>query len=100
MLAAHQVLSEASPLAFRCHSPYYLPVRKIDRLMMLIDAGDWPAAIRFAAKFPRLGAEKHAITTAASALLSPRFYQSLGQSPDVIVAEGVAALRRRYPCRL
>ena len=71
-------------------------MRKIDRLNALMQAGDWPAAIRFASRFPRLGTEKHAITTAASALLSPTFYLSIGQSPEALIDEGVAALKRRY----
>lgn len=62
----------------------------------MITKGEWEAAIRFAAKFPRLGSEAEAITRASSAILSPGFYRSLGQDPDEIINKGRAALIRRY----
>ena len=71
-------------------------MKKIDELKALMTAGEWHKAIRFAARFPRLGDERQAIQTAASALLSPGLYRQMGKDPDAMVAEGVAALKGRY----
>ena len=73
------------------------PPKKIDQLAAMMQRGDWHAAIKFAAKFPRLDKHRDAILSASSALLSPCFYQSMGKDVDAIVAEGVAALKERYP---
>ena len=72
-------------------------VKKIDQLSALMRSGDWNAAIKFAAKFPRLDTHRDAILSASSALLSPDFYRSMGRDVDAIVAAGVAALKDRYP---
>lgn len=76
------------------------PPKKIDQLSALMQSGDWHAAIKFAAKFPRLDKHRDAILSASSALLSPDFYSSMGRDVDAIVAAGVAALKDRYPTRL
>lgn len=72
------------------------PQKKIDQLRALIAAGDLDAAIRFAAKFPRLGEHKRAIMTAASAMLNPGFYAQMGKDPEQIIAAGRAAILERY----
>ena len=72
-------------------------VKKIDQLSALMRSGDWHAAIKFAAKFPRLDKHRDPILSASSALLSPDFYRSMGRDVDAIVAEGVAALKDRFP---
>ena len=54
--------------------------RKIDTLRQLMDSGDWPAAIRFAAKFPHLGTERDTILRANDALTSPDFYRQIGSA--------------------
>ena len=71
--------------------------KKIDQLSALMRSGDWNAAIKFAAKFPRLDKHREPILSASSALLSPDFYRSMGRDVDAIVAAGVAALKDRYP---
>lgn len=69
---------------------------KIDTLRNLMNAGDWPAAVRFAAKFPRLGAERDAILRAKDALNNPEFYRQIGQYPDSLFEAGVQALTLRF----
>ena len=72
------------------------PPRKLDAVLAAMDAGDWPLAIRLAAKFPRLGAEGPAIMRAHEALLRPAFQRQLGRDPAALIAAGNAALERRY----
>lgn len=69
---------------------------KLSKLVAMMNAGEWDAAIRFAAKFPDLGAEKAHITRAKDAILNPRFYEQLGRNVPELIAEGRAALLRRY----
>lgn len=76
------------------------PPRKIDKLVALMRAGDMDAALRMASKFAELGKQREAITRAASALLSPGFYESLGQDPAALVRAGHEALRDRYASHL
>lgn len=70
--------------------------RKIDTLRRFMNAGEWEKAVRFAARFPRLGEHKAVITRAASALLSPALYRGMGKDPDALLEEAVAALKMRY----
>ncbi len=74
-------------------------VKKIEVLQALMRADDWPAAIKFAAKFPRLGDEKTDITRAKDALLRPGFYRQIGRDPAALIERGKAALILRYPSR-
>ena len=71
--------------------------KKIDTLKALMAADKWDKAIKFAAKFPRLGNERDAILSASAALLSPGLYRGMGRDPDALVANGKAALMARYP---
>jgi hypothetical protein len=70
---------------------------KAAKLRAMMDAGDWRGALRLAASFGRLGDEKAAITRAWDAIVRPDFARQLRRDPDALVAEGVAALKRRYP---
>lgn len=70
--------------------------RKLDRLLDLMAAGDWPGAIKLAAKFPRLGPQKQTIERARDALNNPRWARSLGRDPDALAEAGKAALIERY----
>ena len=74
-------------------------VKKIEILQSLMRADDWPGAIKFAAKFPRLGDEAADITRAKDALLRPAFYRQLGRDPAALIELGKAALISRYPNR-
>lgn len=71
--------------------------KKIDALSALMKQGQWVEAIKFAAKFPRLGKQRNSILTASAAILSPDFYISMGKNPDMLIADGVAALKERFP---
>lgn len=71
-------------------------MKKIDRIRALIQQQDWNAALRIAARFPRLGNERKAITRAASALLSPAFYDSIGVDVDDVLRQGKEALVKKY----
>lgn len=70
--------------------------KKIDILTKMMAEERWEEALKFAAKFPRLGGQRNAILSASSALLSPEFYTSMGKNSDEIVAAGIAALKEKY----
>lgn len=74
-----------------------MPVKKIDLLRDHMAAGQWHDAIKLAAKFPRLGDHKAAITRAKDAIVNPGFCRQLGRDPDALIDAGIAALRDRYP---
>jgi hypothetical protein len=69
---------------------------KLSKLKAAFAAGDFIGALRIAAKFPQLGAEKVAITTAWAAHQSPDFYREIGKDPTELIAAGIEALRARY----
>ena len=69
---------------------------KLSVLRNLMNAGDWRGAMKLAASFPRLGDEKAAITRAWEAFTRPDFCRQLRKDPDALIAEGRAALMRRY----
>lgn len=71
-------------------------IKKIDTLRELMRTNQWHKAIKFAAKFPRLGQHKDRILAASSALLSPYFYISIGKNPEIIIQDGIAALKEKY----
>jgi len=70
--------------------------KKIEKLSALMKNNEWDKAIKMAAKFPRLGEHKAPITRAASAMLSPNLYISMGKKPDDLFNAGIIALRERY----
>jgi len=67
------------------------------RLLALMQAEDWRAALRLAASFPELGAHRAAIVRAHEAGWRPGFSRALGRDPEADIAAGIAALRARYP---
>lgn len=69
---------------------------KLDKLKTHAAAGDWQGALRIAARFPQLGDHKAAIKRAHEAFIRPAFYRQIGRDPEVLIAEGIAALRSRY----
>ena len=69
---------------------------KLDRLKAMLPAGDNVQGLRLAAKWPRLGKHREAITKGAAAALYPEFYVSLGYDPAVLVSAGLAAIKERY----
>jgi hypothetical protein len=73
-------------------------VTKLSQLMAMIEAGEWLAAIKFAAKFPDLGSERDFILRAKDAIHNPDFYRQIKKDPAALIEEGKAALVRKY-CR-
>ena len=70
---------------------------KMDQLKAAAFAQDWPLALRIAARFPRLGEEAIAIRRANDCLTGrASFYRQIGRDPDLLVAEGIDALRQRW----
>ena len=70
--------------------------KKIDQLKTCAAAGDWPGALRIAARFPRLGADKARIERGWEAVARPAFMRQIGKDPDALLADGRAALKSRY----
>jgi hypothetical protein len=70
--------------------------KKIDTLRKLADSGQWERAVRFAARFPRLGEYKKRIERAQAAWENPRFMEQLGFSIADLKADGILALCERY----
>lgn len=66
------------------------------QILDALAAGDVRTVLRVAASFQHLGKHKATITRGWAALQRPDFYRELGQNPDDLVAEGVAAVRARY----
>ena len=71
-------------------------IKKIDQLRALMAAAKWREALRLAAKFHDLGAQKDRIVRAHEAAAWPDFYRQLGKDPDALIADGIAALKERY----
>lgn len=71
-------------------------ITKLSKLKELMAAGDYSAALRLAASWPRLGDHRDAITAARAADTNPEFYRSIGRDPGAMVALGIEAIRERY----
>ena len=72
---------------------------KLAGLKERLASGDVAGALRIAARFPDLGAERAAILDAHGAITNPRFCRQLGKDPDQLIEAGRLALLRRYPDR-
>jgi hypothetical protein len=59
-------------------------------------SGDAFGALRIAAKFPRLGAERDAITKAWAAIQNPCFYRQIGKDPQQLIEDGFNAMRSKW----
>jgi hypothetical protein len=84
------------PDSTRTTAPRSAPIKKIDALRGHMKAGEWTAALKLAATFPKLGTEAKAIRQGWEACSRPGFQQQLGKDPAAIIGAGVAALLRRY----
>lgn len=71
-------------------------VTKLTQLKHAYETGSITEAIRIAAKFQDLGAQRNAILDAHLAITNPRWVVGLGKSVDDSIALGLAALRVRY----
>ena len=69
---------------------------KLQKLKECWNTGDMLGALRIAAKFPRLGAEKTAITRAWEASQRADFYRQIGRDPEELVNDGFAAMRTKW----
>ena len=76
-----------------------IKTKNIDILRGLMAGGKWQEAIKYAAKFPRLGAEKDAILKARDCINNPRFYVQLGQNIEANIEAGRQALIAKYEGR-
>jgi hypothetical protein len=74
-----------------------MPETKLSIIKRHLAAGEAREALRIAARFPDLGAERAAILDAHSAFTNPGFLRQIGKDPEALIAAGVAALARRYP---
>lgn len=69
---------------------------KLSKLKSAWSSGDRVEALRIAAAFPRLGAEKRAITQAWAALQNPGFYRQIGKDPEDLIGDGMEAIALKY----
>jgi len=69
---------------------------KTQRLIELVQAGDWPRALSLANTFRRLGPHRDTIRLAHECRVHPRFYRSVGRDPEAATAAGIAALQELY----
>lgn len=69
---------------------------KLSKLKTAWAAGDHVGALRIAAAFPRLGAEKQAITQAWAAMQNPGFYRQIGKDPEELIGDGMQAMALKY----
>ncbi len=69
---------------------------KLQTLKNAAACGDWQKAIAIAARFPRLGEYKEAITRAHMAYTNPRFIVQIGRDVDLCIDAGKSALIVAY----
>ena len=69
---------------------------KLSQLKQQAANGDWNAALRIAAKFPRLGKEAAVIKRAYESLSNPSFYTQIGYDVQKLQADGISALKAKY----
>jgi len=69
---------------------------KLSAVKTHMRAGQWQAAIRLAAKFPRLGEHRAAILSAHMAYTNPRFVVQLRKDIEALKYAGQQALLDRF----
>ena len=72
------------------------PSTKLARVREAMSDGDWPLAIKLAAKFQSLGDQEEAIRRAKDALNNPEMYTQLGHDLEAVLQAGIAALKTRF----
>lgn len=72
------------------------PTTKLARLRGYWALGDSTAVLRLAASWHQLGDAKADIERGWAAVQYPEFYREMGREPDLLIAAGIAAVRRRY----
>lgn len=68
-----------------------------DEVRALLAAGRVREAILRAAKFQDLGDHRDRILSAREAYLRPEFQRAVKKDPDLLIRDGLAALRERWP---
>lgn len=69
---------------------------KLSQVKQAFESGDFSKAIRIAAKFPDLGAQRNAILDAHLAITNPRWMLGLGKDIEQFIDAGIQALALRY----
>jgi len=72
----------------------------LQKLKDLWATGDYRAALKLAAGWPRLGRHKDAIQSGWLAASNPDFYRQLKKDPEATYAAGVVAIAERYKLQL
>lgn len=72
------------------------PIKKVEVLAGMMNAGDCLGALRLAASWPKLGEQEKAIRQGWAAESNPGFYRQIDKDPNALIAEGIAALKVRY----
>lgn len=73
-----------------------LPATKSSIIRGHMATGDWQAAIRVAARLPRLDVHRAAILDAHMAYTNPRFVRQIGKDTDALIDAGRVALLERF----
>ncbi len=69
---------------------------KVTELKALMAIGDWPSALKKAARFSQLGDERDAIKRGWEACARPELFRQMRRDPGAIREAGIAALKRRF----
>ena len=80
----------------RTMSSDHTPQTKLSAVQAAMRANNWPEALRLAAKFQRLGAERDAILEAHTAAANPQWTRQLRKNPDALIEAGRLALIAKY----
>ncbi len=69
---------------------------KLEKLKKMWAAGDYRAALKLAASWPRLGIHKNTIQQGWAAISNQDFYQQIGKDPLALYVAGLKAVSDRY----
>ena len=76
--------------------PDWPVIPKANKILALMDGGDWSGALALASQTSGLGEHREAITRAQSATFNPDFYRQLGKDPLEAIEAGKATLRAKF----
>lgn len=69
---------------------------KLEKLKIMWAAGEYRAALKLAASWPRLGEHKDPIQQGWAAASNPAFYWQIGKEPAALYRTGLVAVAHRY----
>lgn len=75
-------------------------VTALQKMKNLWAAGDYRAALKLTASWGQLGTHKERITRGWAAVNNADFYRAIGNDPEALVADGLAAVAERYGLEL